>query len=84
MRLELGGGLVKLLEVDGLPLVRLWHIVNLQAKLLSPAAEALRYFVLEKGQEILARGPKLAPCHGTAATALDEIGRVDTDAAGGA
>jgi len=86
MRLEVGGGLIKLLEVDGLPLVRLWHIVNLQAKLLSPAAEALRYFVLEKGREILARGPKLAPAcaDGIAATALDEIGRVDTDAAAGA
>jgi DNA-binding transcriptional LysR family regulator len=56
MRLELGAGLIKLLEVDGLPLVRLWHIVNMQAKLLSPAAEALRYFVLEKGQGILSRG----------------------------
>jgi LysR family transcriptional regulator, low CO2-responsive transcriptional regulator len=55
MRLEVGAGLIKLLEVDGLPLVRLWHIVNLQAKLLSPAAEALRYFVLEHGQEILSR-----------------------------
>jgi hypothetical protein len=28
----------------------------MQAKLLSPAAEALRYFVLEKGQGILSRG----------------------------
>jgi DNA-binding transcriptional LysR family regulator len=55
MRLEVGAGLIKLLEVDGLPLVRLWHIVNMQAKLLSPAAEALRYFVLEKGQGILLR-----------------------------
>jgi DNA-binding transcriptional LysR family regulator len=56
MRLEVGGGLIKLLAVSGLPLVRLWHIVNLQAKLLSPAAEALRYFVLENGQAILSRG----------------------------
>jgi DNA-binding transcriptional LysR family regulator len=56
MRLEVGARLIKLLEVDGLPLVRLWHIVNMQAKLLSPAAEALRYFVLEKGQGILSRG----------------------------
>jgi hypothetical protein len=47
-----------LLEVDGLPLVRLWHIVNLQARLLSPAAEALRYFVLENGQAILSRGER--------------------------
>jgi DNA-binding transcriptional LysR family regulator len=53
MRLELSAGVIKLLEVDGLPLTRLWHIVNVHAKLLSPAAEAFRYFVLEKGQEIL-------------------------------
>lgn len=58
IRLELGAGLIKLLEVDGLPLMRLWHIVNMHAKLLSPAAEALRYFVLEKGQEILDTPPK--------------------------
>src|SRR5579862_306705 len=58
MRLELDAGLIKLLEVEGLPLVRLWHIVNMQTKVLSPAAEALRYFVLERGREILSRHPK--------------------------
>jgi DNA-binding transcriptional LysR family regulator len=53
MRLEVGAGLIKLLEVDGLPLMRLWHIVNMQAKVLSPAAEAFRYFVLERGRQLL-------------------------------
>src|SRR5437870_245116 len=47
MALELNAGLIKLLEVEGLPLLRRWHIINLRAKLLSPAAEAFRYFVLE-------------------------------------
>ena len=86
MRLEVGVGLIKLLEVDGLPLVRLWHIVNIRAKLLSPAAEALRYFVLEKGQEILSRGPKLDRSSADAieATAANETGPVNTDAAAGA
>ncbi|MGE5170458.1 MAG: LysR substrate-binding domain-containing protein [Rudaea sp.] len=56
MRLEVDAGLIKLLEVEGLPLMRLWHIVNVHAKVLSPAAEAFRYFVLERGREILAGG----------------------------
>jgi DNA-binding transcriptional LysR family regulator len=42
------------LDVNGLPIVRRWHIVNLQAKPLSPAAEALRYFVLERGEALIA------------------------------
>ena len=54
MRLEVEARLIKLLEVEGLPLMRLWHIVNVHAKVLSPAAEAFRYFVLERGRAILA------------------------------
>jgi DNA-binding transcriptional LysR family regulator len=54
MRLEVATGLIELLEVDGLPLMRLWHIVNVQGKVLSPAAEAFRYFVLERGRTMLA------------------------------
>ena len=34
--------------------MRRWHIVNIQAKSLSPAAEAFRYFVLEQGEGLLA------------------------------
>jgi DNA-binding transcriptional LysR family regulator len=41
-------------DVHGLPIVRRWHIVNLQSKPLSPAAEALRYFVLERGERLIA------------------------------
>jgi LysR family transcriptional regulator, low CO2-responsive transcriptional regulator len=54
MRLEIGAGVIRLLDVEGLPLMRLWHIVNMHAKVLSPAAEAFRYFVLERGQQMLA------------------------------
>jgi DNA-binding transcriptional LysR family regulator len=43
------------LDVIGLPLVRRWHIVHLQGKPLSPAAEALRYFVLEQGEALIAQ-----------------------------
>ena len=54
--------LIKLLEVEGLPLLRRWHIINLRAKLLSPAAEAFRYFVLENAHDMLDKPPfKYAP-----------------------
>jgi DNA-binding transcriptional LysR family regulator len=52
--LELESGLIKVLEVDGLPLVRRWQVVHMRAKLLSPAAEAFRYYVLEHGERLLA------------------------------
>ena len=57
MSLELNAGVISILDVDGLPLLRRWHIVNMRAKLLSPAAEAFRYFVLEKAQAILLQPP---------------------------
>jgi hypothetical protein len=34
--------------------MRRLHVVNTQAKTLSPAAEALRYFILENGEAYLA------------------------------
>jgi len=52
--LELKNGLIEVLEVDGLPLVRRWQVVHMRAKLLSPAAEAFRYYVLEHGERLLA------------------------------
>lgn len=52
--LEVDSGLIKVLDVDGLPLVRRWQVVHLRAKMLSPAAEALRYYVLEHGERMLA------------------------------
>ena len=52
--LEVQNGLLKPLEVDGLPLVRRWQVVHVRARLLSPAAEALRYYVLEHGERLLA------------------------------
>ena len=53
--LELASGLIKVLEVERLPLVRRWQVVHLRAKLLSPAAEAFRYYVLEHGERLLAK-----------------------------
>ena len=51
--LELRADAIRMLEVEGLPLMRRWHVVNMRAKLLSPAAEAFRYFILEHGQSVL-------------------------------
>lgn len=52
--LEWRNGLLAAPPVEGLPLIRRWHVVNTAGKLLSPAAEALRYFVLEHGEAHLA------------------------------
>jgi DNA-binding transcriptional LysR family regulator len=54
LALELRQGLIAVVEVDGLPVMRRWHVVNRLAKALSPAAEAFRYFVLERGEAELA------------------------------
>ena len=52
--LEISTRQLVVLDVVGLPLVRRWHIVNVRGKPLSPAAEALRYFVLEQGEAHIA------------------------------
>jgi LysR family transcriptional regulator, low CO2-responsive transcriptional regulator len=52
--LELQHGLIATPATQGLPLMRRWHVVSAAAKLLSPAAEAFRYFVLERGEAHLA------------------------------
>jgi len=61
--LELRHGLLKRLDVEGTPVMRTWHIVHLQSKVLSPAAEAFRYFVIERGEGLLVEHdtPLLAP-----------------------
>jgi DNA-binding transcriptional LysR family regulator len=52
--LELATRQLVVLDVTGLPLMRRWHIVNVRGKALSPAAEALRYFVMEQGEALIA------------------------------
>jgi DNA-binding transcriptional LysR family regulator len=52
--LEISTGQLAVLDIVGLPLVRRWHIVNVAGKPLSPAAEALRDFVLEQGEALIA------------------------------
>lgn len=51
--LELQAGLLRVLELDGLPLVRRWHVVHAHARTLSPAAEAFRYYLIEHGEAFL-------------------------------
>ena len=52
--LELQTHLLCVLPVRGTPVVRAWHVVHALSKLLSPAAEAFRYFVLEHAEADLA------------------------------
>ena len=69
--LEWRSGLIATPTVEGLPLMRRWNVVNTAAKQLSPAAEAFRYFILERGETHLAslfNGPPSAGATGTAMT----------------
>jgi LysR family transcriptional regulator, low CO2-responsive transcriptional regulator len=52
--LELRAGEVELVPVEDTPVMRMWNVVHLQSRLLSPAAEAFRYFILEEGENFLA------------------------------
>jgi DNA-binding transcriptional LysR family regulator len=53
MGLELRTGLLAVLDVEGAPVMRTWNLVHLLSKVLSPAAEAFRYYVLEHGETML-------------------------------
>ena len=53
--LERRSGLLDLPDIEGLPVLRRWYVVNTLAKTLSPAAEAFRYFILEEGERFLAQ-----------------------------
>jgi len=52
--LELEHKLIAVLDVEGTPIVRAWNVVHTLSKLLSPAAEAFRYFMLERAEAHLA------------------------------
>ena len=52
--LELQAGLLKLVHVEGAPMMRTWNVVHLMSRVLSPSAEAFRYFILETGEAYLA------------------------------
>ncbi len=44
---------VAILDIQNTPIIRTWHVVALNKRNTSQAAEAFRYFMLEKGGEIL-------------------------------
>ena len=48
--LEVRSGLLQVLDVAGTPVMRMWNVVHLQSRVLSPAAEAFRYFIIERGE----------------------------------
>ena len=48
IRHELGSGHVVLLDIEGLPIVRHWHVTHLTSKRLSPAASVLKNFLIEE------------------------------------
>jgi DNA-binding transcriptional LysR family regulator len=52
--LELRNGLIRVLDIEGAPVMRTWNVVHLQSRVLSPAAEAFRYFIIEHGESSLA------------------------------
>ena len=53
LKLELQTGMLRILDVEGSPVVRRWHVVHVLSKTLAPAAEALRYYLLEHGERFL-------------------------------
>ena len=52
--LELRAGEIELVHVEDTPVMRMWNVVHLSSRVLSPAAEAFRYFILEEGEPYLA------------------------------
>ncbi len=52
--LELEHGQLVVLDVEDTPVLRAWHVVALTHRHLSAAAEAFRYFMLERGAQLLA------------------------------
>jgi len=51
--LELRHGLLRPLAIQDTPVMRGWNVVHLRSKVLSPSAEAFRYFMLEKARMYL-------------------------------
>jgi len=52
---ELMGKSLVVLDVVGLPLIRCWHVVSLRSRAMSDAADSLRGFISEFGNEFITR-----------------------------
>lgn len=57
--IELRHGLLKVLVLEGTPIMRTWFITHLMSKLLSPAAEAFKSFIIEEGEAFLLEHDRL-------------------------
>lgn len=53
IRHELASGHLVLLDIKGLPIVRHWHVTHLASKRLSPAAQALKSFLIEEAGPLI-------------------------------
>lgn len=53
IRQELGSGHLALVDMEGLPIVRHWHITHLAAKRLSPAAGVLKDFMMTEAASLI-------------------------------
>jgi DNA-binding transcriptional LysR family regulator len=51
--LEVRCRLLRVLSVEGTPVMRTWNLVHMLSKILSPATEAFRYFILEEAERFL-------------------------------
>ena len=54
--LELQSRLLSVIPIQDTPVMRVWNIVRLQSRVLSPAAEAFRYYMLEHAEGHLRAG----------------------------
>jgi DNA-binding transcriptional LysR family regulator len=53
IRQEFASGHLVLVDIEGLPIVRHWHITHLAAKRLSPAASAFKEFMLDEAAPLI-------------------------------
>ncbi len=56
--LELETNRLKILDVQGFPIIRYWHVVNRKNKRLSGVANAFREFLLKEAAELMAQSKK--------------------------
>ena len=50
---EVRSGQLHVVDFEGTPIVRTWNLVHEASKVLSPAAEAFRYLILEHGEDLI-------------------------------
>ena len=53
--LELASGVLKVLRVEGLPVMRQWCVVHRREKVLPPAGEVFKAFILDEGRALMKR-----------------------------